>query len=289
MSEENVWRDRVGRFGVWAGARRLNAEIAQAADRVGFGTLWIGGVPSGDLRFVEGLLDATARIVIATGVVNIWHADASEVAASYHRIAGRHPGRFLLGVGAGHPESAGAAARRPFGALVDYLDVLDARGVPRDDIVLAALGPRVLRLAGDRTAGAHPYLITPEHTKLARDVLGTRPLLAPEQRVVLEKDAARARALGGKTVARPYLALANYRNSLLRLGYPEDELDDGGSDRLIDDLVVYGGDEIIAARLRAHLDAGADHVAVQPVTGPDGNPADDLARLAHILGLGGVS
>ena len=184
----------------------------------------------------------------------MWSAPATEVAASHHRITAAHPGRFLLGVGIGHPEAT-QEYRSPYDTIVDYLDVLDAEGVPVEDRVLAALGPKVLALAAERTAGAHPYLTTPEHTRLAREILGEGPLLAPEQKVVLDTDPVAARALGRPAVDRPYLHLRNYTSNLRRLGWSDADLADGGSDALIDALVVHGDAATVAAGVRAHLDA----------------------------------
>jgi probable F420-dependent oxidoreductase len=265
----------------------LDSALAPALERLGFGALWIGGAP-GDLRLAEEALSATTTLVVATGIVNIWADPAEAVAESFHRVAARYPERFLLGIGVGHPERVGSAAERPFDALASYLDVLDAEGVAVEDRVIAALGPRMLRLSRDRTTGAHPYLVTPAHAREARDVLGLGPLLAPEQRVVLRTDPVEARAVGRPTVQTPYLGFVNYRNSLLRLGYSESELDSGGSDRLIDDLVVSGDHTTIARRLTAHLDAGADHVAVQLLSEePAGH--EGYAELAEALGLAGTN
>lgn len=277
-------RDQLGRFGVWRGGRQVTPELAVALEQFGYGTLWIGGSPGGDLAQVEQLLAATTTLKLATGIVNIWQDDASTVAASFRRIEGRHPGRFLLGVGAGHQEASQQYAR-PYATLARYVDVLLAEGVPRNSLVLAALGPKVLRLAAERTAGAHPYLITPEHTRQARDILGAGPLLAPEQKVVLETDPERARAIGRPRVRDPYLGLINYTNNLRRLGWGDDDLSDGGSDALIDALVAHGSGEQVAAQLRAHLAAGADHVCVQLLTASDAGLVDTYRQLARALGL----
>jgi probable F420-dependent oxidoreductase len=274
-----------GPYGVWRRGPDLDPELAATLERLGFGALWIGGSPAADLTQAEQLLDATSTLTVGTGIVNIWSSDAAEVAASFHRIEARHPGRFALGIGVGHPESAGARAAAPYTALVDYLDTLDAHDVPSDRVVLAALGPRVLRLARERTAGAHPYLVTPAHTVEARAVLGADRLLVPEQHVVLDADTDRAREVARAALAN-YLRLGNYRNSWLRQGFTEDDLGDGGGDAFVDDVVVHGGADVVAARLREHLDAGADQVAVQ-LLGTGTQPADDFARLADALGLAG--
>src|ERR1700761_4067981 len=237
----------LGRYGVFGRAAVLTAERARLMESLGFGTVWQGGSPPADLSHVSLLLDATSTLKLATGIVNVWTADAVAVARSYHRIEADHPGRFLLGIGVGHPEAI-ATYHSPYQTLVNYLDVLDAEGVPVERRVLAALGPRVLRLAAARTAGAHPYLITPEHTRQARAVLGAGKLLAPEQRVVLETDPAQARMVGRPSVVKPYLSLTNYTSNLQRLGFTADDVAGEGSDKLIDALVVSGDDAEIKRR-----------------------------------------
>ena len=216
--------------------------------------------------------------------MNIWKDDATVVATSYARIEAAFPGRFLLGVGAGHPEAIAHYAS-PYDALAGYVDQLQADHVPAQGIVVAALGPRVLRLAADRTAGAIPYLVPPEHTRQAREILGPDRLLAPEHKVALDPDPARGRGLGRKRVSNPYLGLVNYTSNLRRLGFTDDDLADGGSDRLVDALVAHGTAEQVAAQLRAHLDAGADHVCVQLLTEADVSPLPGYAELARGLGL----
>jgi probable F420-dependent oxidoreductase len=273
----------LGRYGVFGRAALLTAERARFLESLGYETVWQGGSPPADLSHVAAILDATSTVKVATGIVNVWTADAVEIARSYHRIEAAHPGRFLLGVGVGHPEAT-ATYHSPYQTLVDYLDVLDAEGVPVERQVLAALGPRVLRLARERTGGAHPYLVTPEHTRLAREILGAGKLLAPEQRVVLESDPVRARALGRASV-KPYLRLTNYTSNLQRLGFTADDVAGEGSDRLIDALVVSGDDAEIRRRFDEHLTAGADHVAVQLIAEPDDDLDAGFRRLAGALGV----
>ena len=274
----------LGRYGIWRPGRGLDPALAVEVEALGYGAIWIGGSPPGDLRLAEALLDATDRIAVATGIVNMWATPAEEVAQSYHRITAAHPGRFLLGVGIGHPEAV-AGYRRPYGTIVDYLDRLDAAQVPPAGRALAALGPKVLRLAADRTAGAHPYLTTPEHTREARQLVGEGVLLAPEHKVVLDEDAQRARAIGRPVVERPYLGLRNYVSSLQRLGWSEQDLANGGSDGLIDALVAHGDPAAVAARLTQHLDAGADHVCAQVLTADGTDPRSALGVLSDALGL----
>ncbi|GAA4383379.1 LLM class F420-dependent oxidoreductase [Tsukamurella soli] len=269
---------QLGRIGIWTHYSAITPQLAADAERLGFGAVWAGGSPGGDLAFVDEALAATDTLVVATGIVNIWQDDPAAIGAAHRRIVDRFPGRFLLGVGAGHREATQGYVK-PYEALVAYLDGLDAEGVPTGERALAALGPKVLRLAGERTAGAHPYLTTPEHTRSAREILGAGPLLAPEQKVVLDVDADRARAIGRKTV-KFYLGLSNYRANLLRLGFTEDDLAGEGSDRLVDALALHGDTDTVAAGIRAHLDAGADHVAIQ-VLGDD--PASGYRALAAAL------
>lgn len=271
----------LGEIGIWQRSTTLDPALAAELERLGYGTIWIGGSPPGDLALAEELLDATSTITVATGIVNMWTDDAATVARSYHRIVERHPGRFLLGVGIGHPEAT-SEYRKPYDTIVSYLDELDGGGVPVEGRVLAALGPKVLKLSAERTAGAHPYLTTPAHTREARDILGAGTLLAPEQKVVLESDPAKAREIARPSIQTPYLGLVNYRRNLLRLGWTEDDLADGGSDRLIDALGLHGEPQDIAAGVRAHLDAGADHVCVQ-VLSADGDPRPGYRALAEVL------
>ena len=274
----------LGRYGVFGRAAVLTPERARMIESLGYGTVWQGGSPPADLSHVAAILDATSTIKVATGIVNVWTADAAEVARSYHRIEAAHPGRFLLGIGVGHPE-AHAAYRSPSQTLAGYLDVLDAEGVPEGRRILAALGPRVLKLAAARTAGAHPYLVTPEHTRQARNILGPGKLLAPEQRVVMEADPAKARAAGRPSVVKPYLGLTNYTSNLQRLGFTEQDVAGQGSDRLIDALVISGDGATIARRFEEHHQAGADHVAVQLIAGPGADLDVGFSRLAQILSL----
>ena len=275
---------RLGGFGVWRSASLVTPELAAGIERLGFGALWLGSSPAGNLIQAGELLDATTTLTLATSIVNMWRDQPEDVAGSFARVHRRHPGRFLLGIGAGHREAAAQYAR-PYETLARYVDVLQAGGVPRDSLVLAALGPRVLGLARDRAGGAIPYLVPPEHTRRARAVLGPGPLLAPEHKVVLDTDPDRARALGRARVQRPYLGLVNYTSNLRRLGWSEADLSGAGSDALIDALVAHGSPAEIAAQLTRHLDAGADHVCLQLVTEEGADPLPSYRALAPALGL----
>ena len=277
---------QLGRFGAWFNPRYdddTRTEFVVQAEELGYPTAWLGGgrASISDLSLVERVLDETTTITVATAIVNMWTNDPADIAESYQRIAARHGDRFLLGIGIGHPESI-TTYRQPYATMVDYLDQLDAGGVPRDRRILAALGPRALRLAADRTLGTHPYLVVPDHTREARQLLGPDVVIAPEHKVVVETDADIARSIGRPFVADPYLKLQNYTNNLRRYGYTDDDINHGGSDRLIDALVLHGSIDAIATGLRAHLDAGADHVAIQVLTA-DHDPMPGYQQLAQTL------
>lgn len=276
-------RDHLGRFGIWRGEGQITPELAATIEDLGFGALWLGSA-NGDLAAAEEFLTATTTLIVATGIVNMWQYEAHDVAGSYRRVEERFPGRFLLGVGAGHPEVTQQYAK-PYDTLARYVDTLLGDGVPAGSLVLAALGPKVLRLAAERTAGAHPYLVTPDYTGQARKILGPGPLLAPEQKVVLDTDPGQARTIGRPRVERPYLGLANYTANLRRLGWTDADLSGGGSDALIDALVAHGSGAQVAARLTGHLDAGADHVSIQVLTASGADPADGYRELAQAIGL----
>ncbi|MBO0678878.1 LLM class F420-dependent oxidoreductase [Mycolicibacterium sp. S2-37] len=275
----------LGRFGVmglYTQFAGLSPQQLRDIEALGYGALWAGGSPPAELDWVEPILEATESLRLATAIVNIWTADAGPIAESFHRIDHAYPGRFLLGIGVGHPE-AHQEYRKPYDALTDYLDKLDEYGVPADRRVLAALGPQVLKLSARRSAGAHPYLSTPEHTAGARELIGPEAFLAPEHKVVLTTDTERAREVGRRALAI-YLDLANYVNNWKRLGFGDQDVAKPGSDRLVDAVVAYGTPEAITSRLKQHIGAGADHVPVQVLTGPD-KLVPALAELAGPLGL----
>ncbi|RHX07224.1 LLM class F420-dependent oxidoreductase [Mycobacterium tuberculosis] len=270
----------LGRFGSFG--RGVTPQQATEIEALGYGAVWVGGSPPAALSWVEPILQATTTLCVATGIVNIWSAPAQRVAESFHRIEAAYPGRFLLGIGVGHAEMI-SEYRKPYNALVEYLDRLDDYGVPANRRVVAALGPRVLGLSARRSAGAHPYLTTPEHTARARELIGPSAFLAPEHKVVLTTDSARARTVGRQALDM-YFNLANYRNNWKRLGFTDDEVSRPGSDRLVDAVVAYGTPDAIAARLNEHLLAGADHVPIQVLT-EDDNLVSALTELAKPLRL----
>lgn len=259
----------LGRFGIWHQAQQWGPELAAGVEQAGYGALWLGSSPEQELRDAEVVLASTTTAVVGTSIVNMWKADPAAVAESYHRLESEHPGRFVLGVGVGHREQTGEY-KTPYETIVDYLDALDDGKVPTDRRMLAALGPRVLKLSAERAAGALPYLTTPEHTRQARETLGAGVLLAPEQKVVLETDDEIARAIARDYLA-VYLGLSNYTSNLRRIGFTDEDLAHGGSDELIDALVLHGSAVEIAEGLKAHLEAGADQVVVQQLgkEGPD--------------------
>nr|WP_116176440.1 TIGR03620 family F420-dependent LLM class oxidoreductase [Kutzneria buriramensis] len=274
----------LGRYGAWLhpvydDSSRI--EQAVEAEALGYGAVWLGlgQRDVSDLRLVERVLDATSHVTVATAIVNMWTNDPVALAASYHRLSPAHRDRLLLGIGLGHPEST-TGYRSPRRRMESFLDTLDAEGLPAAHRILAALGPRTLRLAAGRAAGSHPYLTVPAHTRAARRLLGPGPLLAPEQTVVVDADPPEGRRRGRDFVAEPYLRLSNYVNNLLRHGYAEADVTGDGSDRLIDDLVPHGTPEAVAAALDRHLDAGADHVAIQVLPRPGDGPMPALRALA---------
>ncbi|GAA3422712.1 LLM class F420-dependent oxidoreductase [Streptosporangium vulgare] len=278
---------RLGRFGIWSGAwgnaLRGNGpadmgefdDAAAELDALGYGTLWLGGNPA--VGYAVPLLDAAPRVTVATGILSIWEYGAAEVAAQWADLERRYPGRFVLGLGVSHEGFAERYAR-PYSAMREYLDALDSAAdpVPAQARVLAALGPRMLELARDRAAGAHPYLVTVEHTARAREILGEDALLAPELKVVLDPDLESARDTA-RGYLRLYLKLPNYTNNLRRLGFGEDDFRDGGSDRLVNAVFALGDADAVAERAADFLAAGADHLAIQVVTD---DPFHDLPRAA---------
>ncbi|WP_372661012.1 TIGR03620 family F420-dependent LLM class oxidoreductase [Amycolatopsis kentuckyensis] len=250
----------LGPLGAYLTAAEATAADAVALEAAGYDAIWLAASPAADLLAAERLLDATSRIVVGTSVLNVWQEDAEEVAGSYHRIAGKHADRLFIGIGAGHREiNAGYAS--PLAKVASYLDTLTAAGVPADRVLLAALGPKMLRLAADRAAGTLTLQVTPEHTRLARQALGPDKLVVPGHGVLLDTDAGRARE-AARAGVRPMLGIANYANNLRRIGYTDEDLTDPFDDRLIDALVLHGDATAVAAGIDAELAAGANNVGL---------------------------
>jgi probable F420-dependent oxidoreductase len=285
----------LGRVGVWLGPLSLRSaaetrEFAPELEELGYSSLWFGEGVGTKECFTQAatLLSWTKRAVVATGILNIYAHDPMAAANGAKTLAEAYPGRFLLGIGVSHAPSVatrGHEYAKPLGTMNAYLDAMGAaafRAVEPAEAapcVLAALGTKMLQLSAARTRGAHPYFTPPEHTAMAREVMGEGPLLLPEQAFLLDTDPVSARAKAREHTVY-YLGLDNYRRNLLRLGYAEDELEDGGSDRLVDAVVAWGDVDAVRDRVAAHLDAGADHVCVQAV-GDD--PLAELRQAAPAL------
>jgi len=290
-------RQRLGPVGVWSGVLRpAGAEDARAAARrieeLGFGSLWTGEVLGGRdaFAFAAVLLSGTTTLSVGTGIANLWARHPATMQAGATTLAEGWPDRLVLGVGVSHApvvEAGGAAYRRPLARMVGYLDDMDREAAttpppvafPR---VLAALGPRMLALAGERADGAHPYFVPTSHTPLARRALGPDRLLIPEQAVVLQTDPDTARRVARRHMAG-YLRLPNYVRNLVRLGYSDDDVTDGGSNRLVDAIVAWGDERAVADRVAEHLDGGADHVLLQPLGGGLDGTLSQLEALAPAL------
>jgi probable F420-dependent oxidoreductase len=281
--------------GIWSGVLRSGEpqETAAAAaelESLGYSALWIPDIGGDVFGAVDHLLAATSTSTIATGILNLWMHTAEETAAQHARLTAQYGPRFFVGIGVSHAplidnKLDAGTYRKPMAQTSAYLDALDAAEVPlaKEDRALAALGPKMLELAATRTAGVHPYLVTPEHTRIARDAVGPDALVATEQGVVLESDPDRARAIARANVA-PYFGLPNYTNNWRRLGFSEEEIAGGGSDRLIDALVAWGDEQAIATRVQAHRDAGASHVCIQVLTdSPKALPLEQWRALAPAL------
>jgi probable F420-dependent oxidoreductase len=279
--------------GVWSSQLRYGdpgeaAEAAAELEELGYDALWIPDVGGPVFDAVGNLLAATSRTVIATGILNLWMHEPADVASSYDALTATHGQRFLLGIGVSHAPLIDSKEpgryRKPLAATRAFLDAIDATEapVPVGNRVLAALGPKMLELSATRARGAHPYLVTPEHTRAARDVLGDGPLLLPEQTVILTTDADLARSIGTDWL-RNYLALPNYANNLLRSGFTSDEVT-SVSDRLFDAIIAWGDEDAIVARITEHRDAGADHVCIQALAAdPREFPREAWRRLAAAL------
>lgn len=294
----------IGRYGIWTFQLDLvpaarAAEHVDELDELGFGAVWVPEAV-GREAFTNAalLLRGGTDIVVATGIASIYGRDAMAAGAAHRTLTEAHPDRFLLGLGVSHqPMVEGVRGHdysKPFSAMQAYLDAMDAtvfmaaQPTTEPQRVIAALGPRMLGLARDRAAGAFPYFVPPEHTAVAREVLGQGPLLAVEQAVVLDTDPSSAREKA-RTHTRIYTGLPNYANNLRRLdpSLTDDDFAGAGSDRLVDSIVAWGDLDAVLGRVRAHLDAGADHVCLQVVDGTTDVPVQAWRDLSEALGLSG--
>lgn len=261
---------------------------AQSVEQLGFDELWIsGGFTAGLPSFFDDAIAATTALPIASGIISIYHTDPAQISDRVRGIQQTHPGRFVLGLGASHGvavERNGQSYAKPYTKMVQYLDALDEHGLPASGRLLAALGPRMLTLAAQRSLGAHPYFVPVEHTAFAREVMGAGPRLVPEQAVVLETDPDAARAIARRHM-QGYLRLPNYTNNLRRFGWGDQDIDGGGSDRLVDAIVAWGTVEQIGDRVRAHHDAGADTVLLQVIVADPESGTQEQAyhQLAALL------
>jgi probable F420-dependent oxidoreductase len=264
----------LGRIGVWRSNRHGASDLKQL-EALGYTAFWIGGSPS--VEDARPYLEAADSIKVATGILNIWQHRPEDVAAAQKQLVADFPDRFLLGIGVGHPEAT-SDYTRPLKAMREFFDGMN---LPKEQLAAAALGPKMLDLSAERSLGTHPYFITPDHTRFARERLGAGVLVAPEVAVVVEPDPETARALA-REYAHMYLGLQNYTSNLLKFGFTEQDIADGGSDRLIDAVIPHGSAEQIAEAVQAHFEAGADHVCLQPL-GHGAQPAQDYEQLANAL------
>jgi probable F420-dependent oxidoreductase len=269
----------LGKLGVWRRRQEGTAGLDEL-EALGYSAFWIGSSPS--VTEARPFLEATSTLAIATGILNIWQHDPATVAAARAELAREFPGRFLLGIGVGHPEAT-REYTKPLNAMRRFFDGLDAAAepVPPEERIAAALGPKMLDLAVEHSLGAHPYFTTPEHTRLARERVGPGAVVATEVAVVLEADPEVAREKA-RAYAQTYLGASNYVANLKRLGFADGDVAGGGSDRLIDAVIPHGSPEQVADAIRAHLEAGADHICLQPL-GHGPVPIDDYRALASVL------
>jgi probable F420-dependent oxidoreductase len=286
---------RLAGTGIWSGMLRYGeagpaAEAATELEALGYTALWIPDVGGDLFGSLANLLGATRTVTIATGILNVWMHTADDAAAAHARLTAEHGPRYLCGIGISHRPfidmvNAPGTYTKPVETMAAYLDGLDAAATPLAvaDRMLAALGPKMLELARTRTAGTHPYLVTPELTAMARAGIGPDGLVASEVGVVLETDPAKAREIA-RLHLQTYLALPNYANNWKRHGFTDDDIANGGSDRLVDALIGWGDEAAIAARVQQHRDAGADHVCVQVLTSdPRALPVAEWRTLAPVL------
>jgi len=291
---------QLGRLGVWcwldAYAAGEAAEIAQRVEALGYSALWLPEAVGRDpFALISFLAPRTSRLIFATGIANLYARDAMTMNTLRKTVGELTGGRFVLGIGVSHGHLVESVrghtySSKPVATMSDYLDRM-AKGLymapaaPEEPpIVLAALRPRMLALSREKARGAHPYFVPPEHTARAREILGRGPWLCPEQMVLLDTDAANARAVARSTM-KIYAGLPNYRNNLKWLGYTDADFENGCSDRLVDAIVAWGDEKALRARIQAHFDAGADHVCIQPLR-PDGKPGIDLRALERLAPKG---
>jgi probable F420-dependent oxidoreductase len=294
MKKENSMPTDIGKLGVWTFIDGMTgaeaAAFAARVEKLGYGALWlpeaVGRDPFSTISF---LASHTDRLVFATGIANIYARDAMSMNAIHKTLSELIPDRFMLGIGVSHAplvsDIRGHDYKKPVTTMRNYLDGMDSSlfmSTPAESpapIVLAALRTNMLKLAAEKVAGAHPYFVPPEHTARAREIMGDNALLCPEQMVLLESDAEKARAIARQHMAT-YIDLPNYRNNLLEFDFTTEDFENGGSDKLVDAIVAWGSEEDIRARIQAHWDAGADHVCIQPFR-PDGEmgPDENLLEL----------
>ena len=281
--------------GIWSAMLRFGdpsevAELAAEMEGLGYSALWIPDTGGDVWTPLTNLLAATRSVTIATGILNIWMHSPEEAAEQHAALTAQHGHRFLCGIGVSHRPfidhvNEPGTYQKPVAKVAEFLDGLDAAQPPlaRGERCIAALGPKMLELAATRTSGTHPYLVTPEHTAAAREAVGPDALVASEQAVVLDTNPETARA-AARTHLKTYLGLPNYTNNWKRIGFTDDDLADGGSDRLVDALVAWGDEDAIVARVQAHRDAGASHVCIQALEqDPREMPAGQWRALAAAL------
>jgi probable F420-dependent oxidoreductase len=270
-------RNRLGPIGIWSielrfGDRALSEKAIAELDELGFGAIWIPGALGGDILEQMGrALALTKRTTIASAIINIWKHEPAELGRWWHGLSDDHKSRTMLGLGASHAPLI-EEYQSPLAKMTQFLDGLDAEGVASDHVCIAALAPKMLDLSGRRTAGTHPYLVTPAHSAIARAAVGPDKLVAPGQHCILESDPATARAIAREDLAG-YQRLPNYVNNWRRLGFSEEDTTTA-SDRLVDEVVAWGGADVIGERVRQHHAAGADHVCLKVVTGDNRIEAD---------------
>jgi probable F420-dependent oxidoreductase len=274
------------RFGVWTSLLGIGeengAQAAKVAEKLGFGTLWLGGSPR--LPSLRPLLSASEHITIGTSIVNVWQYEPVALCEEFAALEADFPDRLLVGIGIGHPEAT-SEYEKPLAKMTGFLDGIAAAAapIPSDRLIIAAIGPKMLELARERTLGTIPYFVGPEHTAFARTRCPAPAIVAPEIAVVVDTDSARARATA-RRYAKMYLGLTNYTSNLLRFGFEPADIEHGGSDRLIDTVVPQGSAAELLSHIQGHLDAGADHVCVQTLGG-EGVPEAAWRAVAGVLGL----